>query len=321
MGTGVIAIYAIMALMPLFFGGVDHIMHILIMCLIWAVVASCWDLIMGFAGIFSFGQVAFFVIGAYASAIFATHYSVPPPLAILMAGCLSAAAGALVGIPCLKLKGAYIALVTFAVHMILEPFLKGSMGRALGTGGSRGILTIPPIEMFGTVFNADNKVAVFYLALVLAVVCSFIILMVIRSFWGTAFLALKDSEDFAVSLGVSAFKYKLAVFALTSFLTGVVGGFYGHYVGMLSTRMLGIDLFVTLMVMLVIGGIGKFPGAIIGAVVTVALNEILAPLGPYRPMILGAMVVVLVLVLPDGVVGLMEKLFGKNESRTVVHET
>lgn len=314
MGTGVIAIYAFMALMPLFFGGVDHIMHILIMCLIWAVVASCWDLIMGFAGIFSFGQVAFFVMGAYASAIFATHHAVPPPLAILMAGGVTAAAGALVGIPCLKLKGAYIALVTFAVHMILEPFLKGGMGRALGTGGSRGILTIPPIEMFGTVFSADNKVAVFYLALVLAVVCSFIILMVIRSFWGTAFLALKDSEDFAVSLGVSAFKYKLAVFALTSFLTGVVGGFYGHYVGMLSTRMLGIDLFVTLMIMLVIGGIGKFPGAILGAIVTVTLNEFLAPLGPYRPLMLGALVVVLVLVLPDGVVGLAEKLFGKKEA-------
>ena len=91
-----------------------------------------------------------------------------------------------------------------------------------------------------------------------------IILIVIKSYWGTAFLALKDSEDFAASLGVSAFKYKLMVFALTSFLTGMIGGFYGHYVGMLSTRMLGIDLFVTLMVMLVIGGIGEYPGAILG---------------------------------------------------------
>jgi branched-chain amino acid transport system permease protein len=320
MGVGLAVIYGVMALLPLFFGGVDHIMHILIICLIWAVVAACWDLIMGFAGIFSFGQVAFFVIGAYASAILSTHHGVPPLVAMLLAGGVAAAAGALVGLPCLKLKGAYIALVTFAVHMILEPFLKGGMGRAIGTGGSQGILTIPPIEMFGLSFTAGHKVAVFYLALVLAAVCSVVILLVIRSFWGTAFLALKDSEDFAASLGVSAFRYKLGVFALTSFLTGVVGGFYAHYVGMLSTRMLGIDLFVTLMVMLVIGGIGKFPGAILGAILTVSLNELLAPLGPYRPMILGALVVILVLLLPDGVIGLAERLMEKFGRSSTVPE-
>ena len=254
MGGLMAIIYAGLAIMPLFVGGVDYMMHILIMILIWAVVASCWDLIMGFAGIFSFGQVAFFVIGAYASAIVSNKFGIPPFFSIFIAGGIAAILGVLVGLPCLRLKGAYVALVTFAVHMILEPFLKGSMGRAIGTGGSRGILTIPPIKIFGFAFTPDHKVAVFYLTLVLAVICSVIILMVIRSFWGTAFLALKDSEDFSASLGVSAFKYKLAVFALTSFLTGMVGGFYAHYVGMLSTRMLGIDLFVTLMIMLVIGG-------------------------------------------------------------------
>ncbi len=308
MSAFIAVIYGIMAIMPLFVGDVDHLMHILIMCLIWAVVASCWDLIMGFAGIFSFGQVAFFVIGAYASAIFSINFGINPLFAMLLAGTVAAGFGVLVGLPCLRLKGAYIALVTFAVHMILEPFLKSGMGRAIGTGGSMGILTIPPLELFGISFTADNKIAVFYAALVLAVVCSIIIMLVIRSFWGTAFLALKDSEDFAASLGVSGFRYKLAVFALTSFLTGLVGGFYGHYVGMLSTRMLGIDLFVTLMIMLVLGGIGQFPGAILGAIMTVGINENLSALGSYRPMILGAMVVVLVLMLPDGIIGLLRSL-------------
>ncbi|WP_028314272.1 branched-chain amino acid ABC transporter permease [Desulfatibacillum aliphaticivorans] len=316
MGGLMAIIYGGLAIMPLFVGGVDYMMHILIMILIWGVVASCWDLIMGFAGIFSFGQVAFFVIGAYASAIVSNKFGIPPFFSIFIAGGIAAVLGVLVGLPCLRLKGAYVALVTFAVHMILEPFLKGHMGRAIGTGGSRGILTIPPINIFGYAFTPDNKVAVFYLTLVLAVICSIIILMVIRSFWGTAFLALKDSEDFSASLGVSAFKYKLAVFALTSFLTGMVGGFYAHYVGMLSTRMLGIDLFVTLMIMLVIGGIGQFPGAILGAIVTVTLNEMLSPLGPYRPLILGGLVVVLVLLLPDGVIGLLRRIFnGKSKTR------
>ncbi len=307
MGALLAIIYGIMAIMPAFTGGADHLMHILIMIMIWSIVASCWDLIMGFAGIFSFGQVAFFVIGAYASAIFSIELQIHPLFAMVLAGAVAAAVGTIVGLPCLRLKGAYVALVTFAVHMILEPFLKSGMGRAIGTGGSMGILSIPPIEIFGFVFDSDHKLAVFYFALALAVVCSVTILLVIRSFWGTAFLALKDSEDFASSLGVSAYKYKLAVFALTSFLTGLAGGFYGHYVGMLSTRMLGIDLFATLMIMLVIGGIGQFPGAVIGAIFTVTINEMLSPLGPYRPLILGAMVVVLTLLLPDGVIGLFRK--------------
>jgi branched-chain amino acid transport system permease protein len=295
--------YGAMALMPLFVGDIRFIMHILIMCLIWAVVASCWDVIMGFAGIFSFGQVAFFVIGAYASAIFAVNYHVPAVLSIFLAGIFTACMGVLVGLPCLKLAGPYVALVTFGVHMTLMPLLRGDIGVAIGSGGSVGILTIPPVNLFGYTFSSANLVPTFYLTLAMTVICSLIIVTVIKSYWGTAFLALKDSEAFAVSLGVSAFKYKLMVFALTSFLTGIVGAFYGHYIGMISTRMLELDLFCTLMVMLVVGGIGHYPGAVLGAIITVTVNELLAPLGSYRAVTMGALVVILVLALPNGVMG------------------
>ena len=130
--------YCVMGIMPLFFGNTPYIMNILIMILIWAVVASCWDVIMGFAGIFSFGQVAFYVIGAYASAILSVSLDIPPVFAIMMAGVITGVLGVLVGLPCLKLAGPYIALVTFAVHMTLIPFLKGHLGRAIGSGGSQG---------------------------------------------------------------------------------------------------------------------------------------------------------------------------------------
>ncbi len=135
--------YGIVAMMPLLVGDIRFIMHILIMCLIWAVVASCWDVIMGFAGIFSFGQVAFFVIGAYASAIFSVNLNIPSAVAILRPAFLLPAMGVLVGLPCLRLAGPYVALVTFGVHMTLQPLLRGEIGIALGSGGSQGILTIP----------------------------------------------------------------------------------------------------------------------------------------------------------------------------------
>jgi len=300
--------YCVMGILPLFFGNTAHIMNILIMILIWAVVASCWDVIMGFAGIFSFGQVAFYVIGAYASAILSVSLDIPPVFAIIMAGVITGMLGVLVGLPCLKLAGPYVALVTFAVHMTLIPFLKGPLGRAIGSGGSQGILTIPPINLLGIAFSSEQLVPFFYLTLFLTIICTLILALIIKSYWGTAFLALKDSENFATSLGISAFKYKLMVFAITSFITGLFGALYAHYVGMLSTKMLSMDVFTILMIMIVIGGIGKYPGVVVGAVITVTINQLLAPLGMYRPLIMGAMVVVLVLFLRGGVIGLAQKL-------------
>ena len=293
--------YCVMGIMPLFFGGTDYVMNILIMILIWAVVASCWDVIMGFAGIFSFGQVAFYVIGAYSSAILSVSLDIPPVFAIILAGVITGLIGVFVGLLCLKLAGPYVALVTFAVHMTLVPFLRGPLGRAIGSGGSQGILTVPPINFFGYVFSSEQLVPFFYLTLFLTIVCTLILVLIIKSYWGTAFLALKDSENFATSLGISAFKYKLMVFAITSFITGLFGAVYVHYVSMLSTKMLSMDVFTILMIMMVVGGIGRYPGVVIGAVITVTLNQLLAPLGMYRPLIMGAIVVVLVLFLRDGI--------------------
>ena len=295
--------YGIIAILPIFVGDIKFIMNILIMCLIWAVVASCWDVMMGFAGIFSFGQVAFFVMGAYCSAILAINFHIPPVLSILIGGLFTAGMGVLVGLPCLRLAGPYVALVTFGVHMALQAVIKGEIGIVLGTRGSWGLLNIPPFSLFGYAFSSTNMVPTFYLILLVSLACAVIIMFMIKSYWGVAFLALKDSQDFAMSLGISAFKYKLIVFALTSFLTGIIGGFYSHFYGVLSFRLLDLDLFSILMVMMLVGGLGHFPGTIIGAFLVVAGSELMSPLGAYRAVAMGGLVVVLVLALPNGVMG------------------
>ena len=307
MAAIIVIAYGVLAVLPIFVGDIPYIMNILIMCLIWAVVASSWDVIMGFAGIFSFGQVAFFVMGAYCSAILSINFHIPPVFTIIIAGFFTAGMGVLVGLPCLKLAGPYVALVTFGVHMALQPLLKGQIGIALGSGGALGLLAIPPISIFGYTFGTDNIVPTFYLILVISMACALTIMAMVKSYWGLAFLALKDSQPFATSLGISAFKYKLMVFAVTSFLTGIIGGVYGHFYGVLSVRMLDLDLFSILMVMILAGGLGHFPGAIIGSFLVVAASELMAPLGVYRAVTMGAIVVVLVLALPDGVMGVFSK--------------
>ena len=129
-------------------------------------------------------------------------------------------------------------------------------------------------------------------------------------------MVLKDSENFATSLGICAFRYKLMVFALTSAITGLFGALYAHYVGMLSTNMLSMDVFTILMIMMIIGGIGKYPGVVVGAVITVTINQFLAPLGMYRPLIMGAIVILLVLFLRDGVINPIFRFFASKQKKS-----
>ena len=148
----------------------------------------------------------------------------------------------------------------------------------------------------------------------MTLVCSAIIVVILNSYWGKAFLAIKDSQEFAASIGISAFKYKLLVFGITSFITGLFGALYVHYVGILSIRMLSLEVFTILLIMIVVGGIGQYPGVVLGAVITITMNELLRPTGVYRLLIMGGMVVAVVLLLPDGVMGLFRKLLFSRSS-------
>lgn len=300
-----LALFAVLALLPVFVGDNRVIMHLLVLALIWAMVVAAWDLMMGFAGIFTFGQVAFLVVGAYSSAILSMHHGLSPWLSMPIAAGITALVGVLIALPCLRLKGAYVALATFALHMILDPLIKSDIGRALGTGGSQGLIGIPPLSIRDYSFTTIDRVPWFYVALVLAFCALLAIYRVIHSRWGLAFMAVRDSTPFARALGVDDFRYRILVFAISAFITGFAGAFYAHYVGVLSTRILGLELFLMLMVMLVIGGLGRFPGAVFGAFITIFLNYWLQPMEIWRPVVFGAIVVIMVIYMPRGIVGLL----------------
>lgn len=308
-------IFGVLGIVPFFLHGNLAVMHLLIMCLIFGVVAGSWDLMMGFAGVFSFAQVAFYVIGAYASAIITNHFGISPWLGIFAGGGIAAGAGVLIGLPCLHIKGSYIALLTFALHLLLEPLLKSEWGIAIGTGGTGGIVGIPQLSFAGYTFSKLEVVPPFYTALFISFAAFYVIYRVIHSRWGLAFGAIRDSEPLARSLGVDYCWYKLIVFGISAFLTGMIGAFYAHYIGVLSSRLLGLDMFLMLLVMQVIGGQGMFPGALIGSFIITFTSEYLRVLDVYRLVIFGAMVVVLVAVMPGGIMGIISGISGKNPSR------
>jgi len=294
----IIGIGILLCVLPTFVRS-GFILHIFIMTFILSAVVAAWDLIVGYAGIFSFGQIAFFTIGAYGSAITSMQLGVSPWIGIILGGISAAIVGLVIGIPCLNLKGLYVALVTFALHLSLTAFIY--LGKPIGTGGSHSLTGIPTLQIGSYIFNLMNRVPFYYVAFALSSIVIFIVYKIIHSSFGMAFTALRDAENFSKSIGINAYKYRIIVFGISSLLAGVMGGFYSHYVGLISHHLVGLDLILLLLVALIIGGLGKFPGSVVATYIIVFLNEYLRPLEEYRAIILGAIVITSIILLPAGI--------------------
>ena len=285
----------------------SYIRHILILCCLWCIVAASWDLVLGYAGIMNYGQLVFFAFGAYVSGFLAAKLGVTPLLAMAIAAGATGLIGLLIGLPCLRLRGEYVALFTFAVHLALPPVIQ--QGRDLGLGGNTGLLGIPPVNFYGYIIGPLDKLGWLYLTLAAAAVSVYLIYFVLlRSRLGHAFVALRDSEGFARALGVDDFRYKLLAFAISAMFAGFAGALYAHYTSVVTPKILGNEFFLMAMVMLAIGGMGRFPGAIIGAFIVIIGNELLRTFDTYRLLILGVVVVLTVLLLPNGLASLAERI-------------
>lgn len=284
-----------------------YVQHVLILCLLWCMVAAAWDLTLGYAGIFNYAQIALFAFGAYATGMLTLRLGLPPVAALVLATMLTGLLGLLIALPCLRLQGEYVALFTFSIHLAMPPLIQ--LAKPLGTGGTMGLLGIPPLHLFGITFGPANKIGWYFLALICAAVTVYIIyFVVLRSRTGRAFVALRDAAPFARSLGVSSFKYRLLAFTLSALLTGFAGALYGHYTSVVTPKILGNEFILLIIVMMAIGGIGRFPGAVLGAFVITILNELLRDAGTYRLLILGILVVLTLLLLPNGLVSIWDRL-------------
>jgi branched-chain amino acid transport system permease protein len=296
-----IAAVIILLLIPALTLNNNYLMHFLVLCFIWGVTAEAWNLIMGYAGIFSFGQIAFFTIGAFTAGLLTLQLGVSPWLGMPLAGLFTSCVGFLIGLPSLRLKGEYIALVTYALHMLLGALV--FRGKAIGIETGGFLWNIPALTFFGYEFPRNAVISWYYVGLALFLLFLLFIYWIIHSPIGRAFVALRDAEPLAQSLGINQFKYKLIVFSLSAFITGVMGAFYAYYVAVISSRMLGLDFFVKALIMVLLGGIGRFPGAAIGAFIITISYEAMRPLMSYRLIVLGIFVILTIIYLPAGIMG------------------
>jgi len=290
-----------------FFIKESYIYHVLILCFIWTIVVVGWDLVLGYCGILNFAQLVFFAAAAYITGMLSISLGIHPILAFLLSAIGTGVIGFVVGLPCLRLRGEYVALFTFAVHLALPAII--SQGRSIGTGGATGLMGIPPFEVFGFAITAMEKIQWYYLAFIIAaLIIYFVYFIMLPGKLGMAFITLRDSEDFAKSLGVNDYKYKLIAFTFSAMITGIAGGLYAHYVSVVTPKILGNEFFLMVMLMLSVGGTGKFPGVVLGAFIITIGNEVLRDAGQYRLLILGICVVLTILYLPNGIVQLRDRI-------------
>ncbi len=226
-------------------------------------------LLAGFTGQFSIGHAAFLGVGAYSHAVM-TNMGLPFPLALAIAAGLSTAVGIVVALPALRVKGIYLGIATLAFGFIVEEvFARWDSV----TGGSKGMHVKAP-DIFG--WKLDSGEEFYYLCLLLTVLCTLAILNLLRSSTGRAFVAIRDSEVSAQSMGVHLARYKTTSFALSAAMTGIAGALYAHNLKFISPEQFGLLQSIELLLLIVVGGLGSVHGAFLGAIFIISVPQLIA---------------------------------------------
>ena len=293
--------FALLALLPLIFGD-TYARHILIMAFIYAIVASNWDLSLGYGGVFNFGHLALFGIGVYAYSLLTKLVGFDPWIALAASGVIATVAAVLVTIPILRLKGIYIILVTFGFAQLVMQIV---ISQSDITGGTQGLVRVPGLYWFDHNMIRDGKFAYFYLALGLLVASTIFLRVFVRSRLGAGVVALRDNEEYAASRGMSLVRQRMITLAASAFFTGMAGAFYAAYQRNASVDVFGMSLATIILSMVLLGGAGTIYGAIIASFVLTVFGEAMADFGAWRPMITALLIIVVMLVYPSGLVGMI----------------
>ena len=246
--------------------------------LIYSVVGLGLMLLAGYTGLFSLGHAAFLGVGAYTQA-FLTNAGWPFPIALACAAGLSAMSGVVVGLPALRVKGIYLGMATLAFGFILEEVF--ARWESV-TGGNAGMNVKSP-NVLG--WAVDSSSEFYALCLVITVVCTLAILNLLRSPTGRAFVAIRDSEISAQSMGIHLAYYKTLSFAISAALAGIGGALYGHNMRFLSPEQFNIIQSIDLLLMVVIGGLGSIHGVFFGAIFLITMPQLISAAKPLLPMV------------------------------------
>jgi branched-chain amino acid transport system permease protein len=258
---------AVLLAAPIIFA--DYWLSQLSFVLIYAIAGLGLMILSGYTGLLSIGHAAFLGVGAYTQAVM-THAGLPFPLALASAAALSAAVGVVVGLPALRVKGIYLAIATLAFGFIVE---EGLVRWESVTGGNNG-KTVKAAVVLGMELRSEQSF--YYLCLVICVLVTLTVLNLLRSKTGRAFVAIRDSEISAQSMGIHLARYKTMSFAFSAALVGIAGALYAHKLRFISPEQFSILQSIDLLLLVVVGGLGSVHGAFLGAAFLITMPQLIA---------------------------------------------
>jgi branched-chain amino acid transport system permease protein len=283
-----------------------HLTDLLVFTAIYAIAGIGVGLLLGQCGIVNLGQAAFYGIGAYSCAYFTVELGYPNIAGFVVGAAISVAIALVVGWPVLRLTGYFLALATLALSIIASSIFYEWDWL---TGGELGIGGIPKLDFFG--FKLDTPGRFYYLAWAVAFLAMLLVSNLVHSRTGLMLRGMRDSSEATASLGVDLQWLRTRVFMLSALLGSIAGSLFAHYVSFASVQSFTVDKSIGFLLIPVLGGVRSLWGVVLGAMFVTILPELLSQIGDIHQILFGLALVAVVVLLPDGLVGLIRQAASK----------
>lgn len=310
-----LCIVAAFATLPLFISE-KYLLGQIISFFLWAIVASQWNLIMGHGGVFSLAQMFFFACGAYATAMLVEFGGLSIWVAMPLAAIISAGFALLIGAACLRLSGAYVALLTYAIATMVQVLIITDTNCFSQTAGDcrelfGGATGFSGFEDFGfrKILKANWIIGNYFVVLAVFALTMLVTVTVIHGRYGLAFRAIRDNLGYASSRGISRFRYQMIVFAISAFFTGLAGAAYSGHFKFAGPSLFDFSTAMMVLSMVIVGGLGSTWGPVIGTAVIMVVIEWMKEFGDARNLGLGLALILFVVFLPGGLAAESKRLF------------
>jgi branched-chain amino acid transport system permease protein len=285
------------AVLPPFIG--SYWTHVLAYIGIYIMLGIGLNVVVGFAGLLDLGYVAFYAVGAYTYALMASpHFGMHVPFWVMVPVCAALAAfvGALLGIPVLRMRGDYLAIVTLGFGEIVRILINNL---DILTNGPKGLLRIDPPAIGSLKFT--TPIHFYYLILAGCLLAAFVANRLNNSRIGRAWIAMREDQDAAALMGIDILKYKLMAFAIGASFAGVGGIIFAAKQGSIFPDDFSVMVSVNVVCLIIIGGVGSIPGVILGSIVLIGIPEVLRAVALYRMLAFGLLLVIMMIFRPMGI--------------------
>ncbi|MEP9379335.1 branched-chain amino acid ABC transporter permease [Aquabacter sp. CN5-332] len=282
----------------------EYFMHIGVLVVFSIMLATSFNLMVGYVGEFPLGHTAFLGIGAYTAALGASTFGLPFVANVILACLVAALFGLVIGAVTLRLRGPFFVIITLCFAEVLRIVANNWVGL---TNGPMGIAGIPKPAFLVGLSMLDQKVGFYYVGLGLAALCVYAAYRFVNSNLGRAAVSVRENRFVAQSVGIWPFYLGLLTFVIAAAMAGVAGAFYAHYVSFVGPEVFGFSFMISMIIMVLLGGKGTLVGPVIGPVIVVLLEEYLRDFKELRLSLFGLIVIAVVLFMPQGLAGALAR--------------